>query len=66
MVRQRLSVKPILSINSSNNSFEITLTPSPVLIPVQKHSNFELQAEHNNSLINNANSANIPKLVHHV
>ena len=65
-VRQRLSEKAIISRNSSNNTFEISLTPAPVPITVQKRRYNESDAEHNNMITNIDNSAGRPRLGHNV
>ena len=66
MVRQSLSSKAFISRNSYNNTLNISLTPAPVLIPVQKRRNNESEADHNISFVNKDNSADNPEFEHYV
>lgn len=66
IVRQSLSSKAFISRNTNNNTLNISLTPAPVLIPVQKRRNNELEGGHNNSLTNLDNAADKHNLVHNV
>ena len=66
MARQSLSAKMIISRYSNTNSLNISLTPAPVLIPVQTRRNNESKAEQNNSFVNKDNSADNPEFEHYV
>ena len=66
IIRQSLSAKKIISGYSNTNTLNISLTPAPVLIPVQKRRNNESEADHNISFVNKDNSADNPEFEHYV